>query len=462
MRKLLTILTFALAFICTASHAQTVSGKVTGTVIDGSQKIIESATITLLKSSDSSVTKIGVADKNGRFEFDGVASGTYLVSISAIGHEKAYSEAFQVTKDKPAVSLKKIELITQAKSLTGVTITSKKPLIEQKIDRTVVNVEASVTNVGNSALEVLEKSPGVTVDKDGNISLKGKQGVQIYIDGRPAYLSGQDLANMLKSMSASQLEQIEIMTNPPAKYDAAGNSGVINIKTKKNKQFGYNGSISTGYTQAKYARFNDGVNFNYRNGKVNVFTSLNYNHDRRAQQLNIERNFRDINTKQLVSSFSQQSMMNNKSDFYSAKAGLDYSVSKKTTLGVVLNGFHSPRKWDGKTYTDIYDPSGNLESKTFALSNSNSAWNNYSANLNLRHTIDSAGQEITSDFDYIRYNSKDDGSLVSSYFDMNGIPTQVPDTLLNSLPQHISIYSGKIDYTLPLKKGAKFEAGLKS
>src|SRR6185295_5686770 len=102
----------------------------------------------------------------------------------------------------------------------------------------VVNVEASITNVGNSALEVLEKAPGVSVDKDGNISLKGKQGVQVYIDGRPSYLNGADLANMLRNMNASQLEQIEIMTNPPAKYDAAGNSGIINIKMKKSIQKG--------------------------------------------------------------------------------------------------------------------------------------------------------------------------------------------------------------------------------
>src|SRR5205814_3179282 len=134
--------------------------------------------------------------------------------------------------------LKTIELVPLPKDLAGVTVAAKKPLIEQKIDRTIVNVEASITNVGTSALEVLEKSPGITIDKDGNISLKGKQGVQVYVDGRPTYLSGQDLVNLLRNMTANQLDQIEIMTNPPAKYDAAGNSGIINIKTKKNKQVG--------------------------------------------------------------------------------------------------------------------------------------------------------------------------------------------------------------------------------
>ena len=160
------------------------------------------------------------------------------------------------------ISLEAMELLPQAKSLTGVTVTSNKPLVEQKIDRTVVNVEASVTNVGSSALEVLEKSPGITVDRDGNISLKGKEGVIVLIDNRPTYLSGPDLANLLRSMQASQLDQIEIMTNPPARFDAAGNAGVINIKTKKNKQFGYNGSATVGYGQWKYPKFNESVNCN--------------------------------------------------------------------------------------------------------------------------------------------------------------------------------------------------------
>jgi len=150
-------------------------------------------------------------------------------------------------------------LIPQAKSLNAVVITTKKPLIEQKVDRMIVNVDATVTNVGTTALEVLEKSPGISVDKDGNISLKGKQGVQIYIDGRPTYLAGADLVNYLTSLNSSQLEQIEIMTNPPAKYEASGNSGIINIKTKKTKQFGYNGSISSTYSQGRYPRFNESV-----------------------------------------------------------------------------------------------------------------------------------------------------------------------------------------------------------
>jgi len=253
MRKFYVLLFLLfLSVLSLIAQAQSNSGKIRGTVIDGNSKTIESSTITLLSSKDSSVIKISAADKGGHFEFENIPEGKYMVAVSAVGHQKGYSEVFEVTSEKNSIELKTIELIPQTKSLSEVTVISKKPLIEQKIDRTIVNVDAAASNVGATVLEVLEKSPGITIDKDGNISLKGKQGVQIYVDGRPTYLSGQDLVNLLRNMTANQLDQIEIMTNPPAKYDAAGNSGVINIKTKKNKQVGFNGSANAGYSQGKY------------------------------------------------------------------------------------------------------------------------------------------------------------------------------------------------------------------
>lgn len=461
MRKFITTLALSINFAI-VGYTQVETGKVTGTVIDGSAKTIESSTITLLKTIDSSVVKIGAADGNGHFEFDDVAHGKYMVSVSAIGHQKGFSEVFEITAAKPTVDLKTIELVAMARSLAGVTVIAKKPLIEQKIDRTVVNVDAAISNVGATALEVLEKSPGVTVDKDGNISLKGKQGVQVYIDGRPAYLSGADLANMLKSMSASQLDQIEIMTNPPAKYDAAGNSGIINIKTKKNKQFGYNGSATVGFTQGYYPRSNESFNFNYRNGKFNLFTNLSHNYNSRIQQLDIQRNFRDPSTKNITSTFDQVSKMKNENLFYNSKLGVDFFASKKTTIGAVVNGFRNPRTWTSQTQTDIFNPGGQLQNITGGYSRNNELWKNFSTNLNFRHEFDSTGQELSADLDYIRYNSASDQSLVSKYFDDAGNFIDGPDTLLAKLPQDIKIYSGKVDYTLPLKKGAKFEAGVKS
>src|SRR5687767_14111799 len=263
MKKLM-ILLIVLAGCSYAGKAQQKNGKINGIVIDGNTKTIESATITLLSVKDSVVTKMSVADKTGKFIFENVPHGTYFVSITAVGHQKGFSESFTIDEAKNIITLKTIELIPVAKSVGGVTVTARKPLIEQKIDRMVINVEAAISNAGATVLEVLEKSPGVTVDKDGTIGLKGKQSVQVYIDGKPAYLSGQELVNLLSNMNANQLEQIEIMTNPPAKYDAAGNSGIINLKTKKNKLKGFNGSATAGFSQGRYWRTNESLNMNYR------------------------------------------------------------------------------------------------------------------------------------------------------------------------------------------------------
>jgi len=460
MKKFFSLLAAMSIAVC--SYAQS-GGKVTGSIKDGgNQKIIDAASVSLLSAKDSSLVKTAVADKNGNFTFENLKDGNYLVMATSLGHSRSYSRSFSISSGQETVALEVLQLLPVSKNLQEVSVSSKKPLIERKLDRTIVNVDASITNAGNTALEVLEKSPGITVDKDGNISLKGKSGVVIYLDGRPSYLSGPDLANMLRNMTASQLEQIEIMTNPPAKFDAAGNAGVINIKTKKNKQFGYNGSITSGYTQGRYARFNESVSFNYRNQKVNFYSTLNYNRNHRSEELYITRNFRESATKEIKSIFDQKTSMENQRHYYNAKIGADFFVSKKTTLGVGVNGFYNPSTWESVSSTDIYDPNHVLTSKTGATTRNDEKWKNFSGNVNFRTVLDSAGQEITADVDYVQYTATSSQPLTSYYYDAMGNLTQAPDLLLGTLPTDIRIYSGKIDYSLPLKKGAKFEAGIKS
>jgi len=461
MRKFLTLL-IAIITLSFSSQAQKSLGKVTGQVIDGNTKTLEAATITLLRAKDSSVAKISAANKDGNFVFENVSEGKYFVSITAVGHTKGFSELFEITTANTNVILKTIELVPLAKSLTGVTVAAKRPLIEQKIDRTIVNVEASITNVGTSALEVLEKSPGVSIDKDGNISLKGKQGVQVYIDGRPSYLSGADLANYLRSLSSNQLDQIEIMTNPPAKYDAAGNAGIINIKTKKTKQFGYSGSISSTWSQGRYPKVSESFNFNYRKNKLNLFTTLGYNYRKNWQDLDIQRKFIEHSTKEIKSHFDQESRIKDEGQSYNAKVGFDYFVNKKTTFGAVFTGYFNPGLFTNQSDVLISDANQVLLSQTLAKTSNDREWKNFSTNVNFRHLLDTTGQEITADFDYLTYRTSNSQYLVNAYYDPNGMPTKKADTLLGSLPQEIDIYSAKVDYTLPLKKGAKFEAGLKT
>jgi iron complex outermembrane receptor protein len=461
MRKIYCLLTIiSLTTMSLISKAQS-NTNINGTIRNG-EKTLEAASVSLLRARDSSLVKAEITDKAGRFEFQNVGAGDYLVAASSVGFQKKYSKSFKVTGEQPILALEEMSLAHNSTEMKEVVVTTKRPLIEQKADKMIVNVDASVTNVGSSALEVLEKSPGVLVDKDGNISLKGKSGVIVLVDGRQTYLSGPDLANMLRNMNSSQLDQIEIMTNPSAKYDASGNSGIINIKTKKNKQRGFNGSTTLGYGQGKLPKFNESLNLNYRTGKFNLFTNLSHNYWEGFQNLDIFRRFREKDSKQVLSVFDQHAKMERIGRSYNAKFGADYFISKKTTIGVVVSGFQNPGYWNSRNITDIMNSDEQLLSQTRASSDVHETWKNFSSNINFRQVFDSTGRELTADFDYIRYKSHNDQSLVNSYFDAAGQSLNPTDTLLGRLPSDIRIYSAKMDYTHPLKKGAKFEAGLKT
>jgi len=462
MKSIVTALT-ALGLFSSLQSIQaqnTVStGKVKGSLIVA-DKAIEGASVSILKAKDSSLVKMELTNKLGNFEIDQVKVGRYLVSIQSVGYKKYYSELFEVASNA-TYEIQKATLQLLDKQLKEVVVESKKPLIEQKIDRTVVNVEASVTNAGSTALEVLEKSPGISVDKDGNISLKGKQGVVILVDNKPTYLGGADLANMLRNMNSTQLEQIEIMTNPPAKYDAAGNSGVINIKTKKTKTKGLNGSFTSGYGQGIYPKTNHSLNMNYRNGKWNLFGNYSFGYREGFQNLDISRNFSDRNTKEIVSYFDQSATMNNISRNHNAKIGADFFASKKTIFGIVVTGFNSIGTGVSNNATNIFDKNYSLNSITKAITTTDENWKNYSSNFNFRHVFDSTGKELSADIDYVKYDATNFQSLKNSYQNGDGSFRQKGDTLDGSLPMKIAIYSGKIDYLHPLKKGAKLEAGAK-
>lgn len=459
MRNLMTMLTtIGLISLSVAAQAQT--GKVSGAV-SGAQKPIEAASVGVLRAKDSAIVKMAVTDKAGQFEVEKLAAGKYLVLVQSVGYAKYYSESFELSNGQ-AYTVKPIALVNASKELQDVVVTSKKPLIEQKLDRTIINVDASPSNAGTTVLEVLEKSPGISVDKDGNISLKGKQGVVVMIDGKPTYLGAQDLANMLRNMASSNLDQIEIMTNPPARFDASGNSGVINIKTKKTKTMGYNASITTGYTQGVLPKTNNSFNLNYRQGKINFFANASHNYNRNFGNIKIDRNFRDQSTGTLLSNFDQLADNQREFNSYSYKAGFDYFMSKKTTLGFVVNGYDSR----GIEYTDnttyIRDANANLITRTQAINDVHLKFNNVGVNMNLRHVFDSTGKELTVDADYINYAQDNTQMLSNDFYDHQGNVKSPKEILRGVLPSGINIYSVKADYSQSMKGNVKFEAGFKT
>ena len=337
----------------------------------------------------------------------------------------------------------------------------KKPFIEQKSDRILVNVDASPANAGTSVMDVLGKIPWSIGDKDGNISLKGKQGVTIMIDNRPTYMSGAQLAVYLKSLPSSAIDQLEIMSNPSAKYDAAGNSGIINIKTKKNKAKGFNGSTTLTYTQGKYAKPGGSLNMNYRVNKFNLFFNGGYTYWQGFQQLDINRNYLDPGTKNINSIFTQSTHMKFISPELNLKLGMDYFLDSKTTLGVVFSGYQNNETDVSQSYISLKNSNNVTDSLVQSFGNIHGIWSNGTVNLNLRRQFDSTGRELTADADYIYYKSGSNQLFQNYTYDpeMNLLSS---NTLSGDLPSTINIYSFKTDYTHPFRNDFKLEAGLKT
>ena len=459
MTTKLTLLTFFL-IIATVSLAQT-NGKISGTITDGGdQKIIDAASISLLRAKDSGLVKLSLTDKEGHFSFENVKNGNYVVMASSIGRRKIYSSPITVTEGAN-ISVGTLKLIEHTTTLQTVAVETKKPYIERQIDKTVVNVDALISNAGSTALEVLEKAPGIMVDKDGNISLKGKQGVIIMMDGKPAYLSGQQLTNLLRGMPSSAIEQIEIMTNPSAKYDASGNSGIINLKTRKNKMLGFNGNYSANYSQGIYARYGTSLSLNYRKGKVNMFGNYGYFQRTGFENISINRNFKNSATKEIETIFDQNSFMKGVGNSQNAKVGLDFYADKKTTFGVVFSGYINPRNNSSDNTTLLKNKDGEVDSVLNAIGKEKNKFSNFGANLNFRHILDSTNKEITADFDYRAYTQATNQFFTNNYLNADFSKRKNSSELRGELPSDIKIYSGRVDYSMPIK-GGKFEAGVKS
>ncbi len=441
------------------ANAQTNSGKVSGSVLDEGKKPLNGATVILLIAKDSTQVASQLAKQDGSFNFQNLKDNTYRVVATYIGYKSFRSGNVTVSQQNP-VNLPAFMLSPAEKTLNDVTVTAQKSYIQQKVDRTVVNVGALISNTGANALEVLEKTPGVQVDADGNITFKGKSGVLVMIDDKPTYLSAANLAIYLRSLPASSLNQIELMDNPPAKYDAAGNAGVINIKTKKNTTRGFNAVASADLAQGHYGRMNESINLNYHVDKVNLFANVAYDQERTFRRLEIDRGYFDASGNQ-TSSLKDISYFRPTSNNTNIKAGMDYYVSPKTTWGVVFTGTISSDHDNSPVYSLLYGKNGELDSTINTQNISKNTFNSKGINLNYTHKYDSTGRTLNFDLDYIRDVSGSNQLFVNNTFLPSGTLTN-SQTLSDNLPSTINIYSAKADYSHPLKGKAKLEAGIKS
>jgi iron complex outermembrane recepter protein len=423
--------------------AFSIKAQVNGIVKDEQGNPVKGATVSLLRAKDSGLVKLAASGNDGAYSFIGIKDGTYRIKATSVGLKPSFSAP--VSYSSAAVTVPELIMMKTSADMKAVTVTATRPLIEVKADKTILNVEGTINAVGTDMLELLRKSPSVMVDKDDNISMMGKNGVQIYIDGRPSPLSGTDLSNYLKSIQSSQVESIELITNPSAKYEAAGNAGIINIRLKKNKSFGTNGSVNGGWNVGTYAKYNAGLSLNHRNAKVNIFGTYNYNNSTNENNIKIYRTVLD-------SIFDQRGNMINKVIAHNFKTGFDYFINKKSTFGVILNGNFADPKFSNYSRMAI-SKEGSAVDRVLIANNTNDMKRN-NVNVNLNYTYNNPdGRSLTLNGDYGTYDLTSDQHQPNDYYDAAGQVKMSSVVYRMISPTTINIYSFKGDYEQNFKKG---------
>ncbi|NMH28892.1 TonB-dependent receptor [Flavobacterium silvaticum] len=415
--------------------------------------------ISLLSSGTNELVKTQLSDTSGNFTFSNIEYGSYLIVVEDLAFEPYQTEAIVVSVENPILKIPSIKLSKAATNqLNEVTIQRKKPIVENKIDKVVVNVDAMISAAAGDALEVLQKSPGIMVDQNGTITFKGKSGVSVFIDGKPTYMSGAELESYLKSLPASTLNQIELMTNPPAKYDAAGGGGLINIVTKKSNARGFNGSFTSAFTQGKRTRTRQNLSLNYLNDKIRIFGNIGYSYSDNINDLTIYRRFRNEDNS-VKGYFDQNSIMTNTSRSGNLNSGIDYYMSEKTTIGARLTGILRSSDGNSDVNSIIKNAANQLDSTVVANNGTANQFKNLGVNLNVRHEFSSTSK-LTADGDYLSYKNTTDQIFRNFIYEPDGTLNN-QDQSNGYLPSDIDIFSFKTDYSKQFKNDITFEAGYK-
>lgn len=426
---------------------QTPPANLHGKVLDAQNTALGYVNVLLLQPTDSSLVRGTLSDDQGDFEFLGVAPGQYLLMASMVGMGNAWTEQFTLAAGAD-LALDPLVLQPSEIELATVEVKAQKPFMELKGDKIVMNVDNSPVNTGSNALEVLAKAPAVTVDQNERISLKGKQGVLVIINGKNTYLSGEEVARMLSNMPAESIESIEIMHNPPAKYDAAGNAGIINIVLKKDKNLGFNGNLTAGVGQGRYSRSNSGLRLNYRDKKFNAFGNYNYYQNKRYQ----DRLFsRQVPYPQGVNIIDQSNNETNNNNSHSYQLGADWFATDRATLGLLVKGNIGEWGMQGQTRSDILGYNPNVFNQVLANSNMTEEWDNFSANLNWSQKF-AKGASLNFDADYSTFENPANQFYENYFLDTEGTIVAPENNFRNLNHSSVEIRALKMDYNLPLEK----------
>ena len=458
MKKLYCLLPLVLLLcLSPVAFAQT-SGQLTGLVKDGKGAVVPYASVAIIQTSTKAIVSGVTTTDQGTFTLKTPAAGTYLLRLTAIGFTTLDTAPFEVTSSDFSKNFGTLTVPEDTKLLKEVTVQSMRPKVVAHADKMVVSVDGTALAASSTAYEVLAKSPGVFIDQDGNIQLNGKGGIQIMIDGKLTYLSGKELQNLLQGMSAENLKDIEIITNPSAKYDAEGNAGILNINLKKNTITGVNGSVYVGTQYNGLSGYSTGGTINYKKGKWN--TSANVDAARRVFYRNTIMT-RRFNTD---SSNTSQDVSGRQEDIRqvpSMRLTTDYDITDKHSVGATANLYY--QDFDSEFKTRTFASNGNPETDSLITATNliNGQFSNYTLNAHYMGKLDTAGTTLAADVDYVLINNNGKSRFFNVYQQLNDLNNSRLVLPGSDNPSDYKIFSAKTDFTKQFSKDTKMELGAK-
>ncbi|MBT8274262.1 MAG: TonB-dependent receptor, partial [Bacteroidia bacterium] len=424
--------------------------EIRGKTVDESGNPIEAVVVSLFSADKSSFIKAAVTEIDGSFLLNNIPLGIYLLEAQSLGFKIFKLDGLEVEAD---VSLKDLVMQPETESLGEVTIIAEKPMVQVLADKTVFNIENTINAIGDSGFELLRKAPGVIIDNNDNLIVEGKTGVLIYIDDKPSVLRGEDLINYLKTIQATDIESIEIITQPSSKYDAEGNAGIVNIIFKRDKSLGTNGSVTSGLTYGDYARYNTSVSFNNRNKKTSLYGSF-------SNRFGASYGFINLYRTQSNTIFDAQTESIYDTNNNNIRLGFDFYANEKSTFGAIVTGNFSNSDSESNSRTPIIPVDSNSpEEVLIASSITDSKTSNLYANVNYKFKAgDDASFNV--DVDYGRYDRDRDNLQPNTYF--NGDESQMTSENINYMvtPIAIDLFTTKADFEHTFLKG-KLGLGVK-
>jgi hypothetical protein len=420
------------------------SGTISGKLFDENSEPIMFANVILKLQENGEIVKVETSDENGSFNFVNVSNQNYLLTATYVGYDDLVINDLNV--EKGDVNLGELNMNVSSVQLETAVITAQRALVEIKPDRTVFNVQGTVNSAGDNGLDLLRKAPGVLVDNNNNVSVLSRTGVMFYVDGKRLPLSGEDLSNYLQNIPAEQIDRIDIITNPGAKYEAQGNAGIIDIRLKKDDTIGYNGVINATGSVGMYARGNVGFSGNYRNKRMNVFGSVGANMGdfyNRMSFLNEQNG--------LVLRETNKSINSNRNG--NVRIGTDFFLTKKSTLGFLINSNIGDGSSDSRNRSEISSAlsAGRIDSVLVAENTSDS--DNSQNTFNINYVYLDGEKKLNIDADYGRYRTDAFFNQPNNYFDSTEMVLFSQVLTEYQTPTDIDIYTFKADYETPMLGG---------